>query len=226
LRQGADGLALTWMDARVDGRPVTQRAGKAVEINALWINGLAALAGLEESLGHDASKLRMLEQGARSSFSRRFIRLSGCADVVDPDNVQLRPNCLLALSLPHGPLLDPDIVRGVAPELLTSVGLRSLAPSDPAYIGRHRGGPSERDEAYHQGTVWPWLIGPYVDAAVKVGAPLDGVLDGLEQHLYEWGLGSVSETADGDPPHDATGCPMQAWSVAELIRARNLLRRR
>jgi predicted glycogen debranching enzyme len=226
LRQGADGLALTWMDARVDGRPVTQRAGKAVEINALWINGLATVAALEEGLGHDASRLRMLEQSARESFLQRFVRPSGCADVVDPDNTQLRPNCLLALSLPHGPLLNPDVVRAIAPPLLTSVGLRSLAPSDPAYLGRHRGGPRERDAAYHQGTVWPWLMGPYVEAAVKVGVPVEGVLDGLEQHLYEWGLGSVSETADGDPPHDATGCPMQAWSVAELIRARNLLRRR
>ncbi|MHB8611975.1 MAG: amylo-alpha-1,6-glucosidase [Candidatus Dormibacteraceae bacterium] len=225
LRQGTDGLALTWMDARIDGRPVTQRAGKAVEINALWINGLATVAGLEEGLGRDASRLRTFEQRARDSFLQRFVRPAGCADVVDPDNMQVRPNCLLALSLPHGPLVNPDIVRAVAPELLTSVGLRSLAPSDPAYIGRHRGGPRERDAAYHQGTVWPWLIGAYVEAAVKGRVPLEGVLEGLEQHIYEWGLGSVSETADGDPPHDATGCPMQAWSVAELIRARNLLRR-
>ncbi len=226
LRQSSDGLALTWMDARVDGRPVTQRPGKAVEINALWINGLATVAGIDEGLGRDASGLRAFEQSARASFLQRFVQPSGCADVVDPDNMQLRPNCLLALSLPHGPLLDPDVVRAIAPALLTSVGLRSLAPSDPAYLGRHRGGPRERDAAYHQGTVWPWLMGPYVEAALKVGVPVDGVLDGLEQHLYEWGLGSVSETADGDPPHDATGCPMQAWSVAELIRARNLLRRR
>jgi glycogen debranching enzyme len=102
--------------------------------------------------------------------------------------------------------------------------MRSLAPSDAGYKGRHRGGPRERDAAYHQGTVWPWLIGPYVEAALKVGVPVDGVLDGLEQHLCEYGLGSVSETADGDPPHAATGCPMQAWSVAELIRARSLAR--
>ena len=157
---------------------------------------------------------------------KRFVRPAGCADVIDPDNLQQRPNCLLAVSLPHAPLSDSRIVSAVAPELLTSLGLRSLAPSDPAYVGRHRGGPRERDAAYHQGTVWPWLIGPYVEAALKTGVPVDGVLDGLEQHLYEWGLGSVSETADGDPPHGATGCPMQAWSVAELIRARNLIHRR
>jgi predicted glycogen debranching enzyme len=226
LRQGADGLALTWMDARVDGRPVTQRAGKAVEINALWINGLATVARLEERLGRDASALRGLERQARESFKGAFLRASGCADVVDPDSMQLRPNCLLAISLPHAPAAESGIVRVAGAELLTSVGLRSLAPSDPAYIGLHRGGPRERDAAYHQGTVWPWLIGPYVEAALKTGVAVEGVLEGLEQHVYEWGLGSVSETADGDPPHAATGCPMQAWSVAELIRARNLLRNR
>jgi predicted glycogen debranching enzyme len=226
LRQGAEGYALTWMDARVDGIPVTPRAGKAVEINALWISGLASVAELEERLGHDASRVRAMEQRARASFLRQFDRPAGLADVIDPDSLQLRPNCLLAVSLPHAPLADSRTVGAVASELLTSVGLRSLAPSDPAYIGRHRGGPRERDAAYHQGTVWPWLIGPYVEAATKVGIPVDGVLDGLEQHLYEWGLGSVSETADGDPPHAATGCPMQAWSVAELIRARGLVQRR
>jgi predicted glycogen debranching enzyme len=226
LREGADGLALTWMDARVDGRPITQRAGKAVEINALWINGLATVAALEERLGRDALALRGLERQARESFRRSFPRMSGCADVVDPDNLQLRPNCLLAISLPHAPLAESGIVRAAGAELLTSLGLRSLAASDPAYLGRHRGGPRERDAAYHQGTVWPWLIGPYVEAALKTGVPVDGVVAGLEQHLYEWGLGSVSETADGDPPHAATGCPMQAWSVAELIRARSLIQSR
>jgi predicted glycogen debranching enzyme len=226
LRQGAEGLALTWMDARVNGQPVTQRAGKAVEINALWINALATVAAIQHRLGQDASRLSELARTAAESFARRFVRPSGSADVVDPDNLQVRPNCLLAVSLPHAPISAPEIVRTVAPQLLTSLGLRSLAPSDPAYLGRHRGGPSERDAAYHQGTVWPWLIGPYADAAVRAGLPVEGLLDGLEQHLYEWGLGSVSETADGDAPHGATGCPMQAWSVAELIRARNLLRRR
>ena len=226
LSQGADGVALTWMDARVDGRPVTQRAGKAVEINALWINGLATVASLEESLGRDASTLRTLERQAREAFGRSFLQPSGCADVLDPDNLQLRPNSLLAVSLPHAPLAEPALVHVAGAELLTSLGLRSLAPTDPAYRGRHRGGPRERDAAYHQGTVWPWLIGPYVGAALKTGVRVEGVLAGLEQHLYEWGLGSVSETADGDPPHRATGCPMQAWSVAELIRARRMLRGR
>jgi glycogen debranching enzyme len=114
---------------------------------------------------------------------------------------------------------DPAPIDHVARALLTPLGLRTLAPDDPAYRGAHRGGPAGRDGAYHQGTVWPWLIGPYTDATVAAGRAADGLLDGLLAHLGEWGVGSVSETADGDPPHAATGCPFQAWSVAELLRA-------
>jgi predicted glycogen debranching enzyme len=220
LVQGEPGYALTWMDARVDGVPVTQRAGKAVEVNALWINGLATVAELLERVGRDASRVRSLERLARSSFAGAFRLDGGCVDVVgDPS---LRPNQLLAVSLPHAPLAESSIVRACGP-LLTPLGLRSLAASDAAYVGVHRGDGPSRDRAYHQGTVWPWLAGPYVEAAQKVGLPTDGVLDGLEAHLYEWGLGSVSETAEGDAPHAATGCPFQAWSVAELLRARRLL---
>ena len=109
---------------------------------------------------------------------------------------------------------------GACAPLLTPLGLRSLAPDDPAYRPLHRGSPAERDSAYHQGTVWPWLIGPYVDTARRVGVPTDDLLEGLSGHLGDWGLGSVSETADGAAPHAATGCPFQAWSVAELLRAR------
>jgi glycogen debranching enzyme len=99
------------------------------------------------------------------------------------------------------------------------MGLRSQSPRDEGYRGRHRGSVADRDTAYHTGTVWPWLIGPYVDAALRAGRPTDGILDGLVGHLWEAGLGSVSETADGDAPHGATGCPFQAWSVAELLRS-------
>ena len=217
LTQGVDGLALTWMDARVDGVPVTQRGGKAVEVNALWVNGLATVA----ELTGDAD-VAALEAKARTSFPSAFASSAGCVDVVgDP---RLRPNQLLAVSLPHAALTDPAVVRACAP-LLTSVGLRTLDPADPGYVGRHRGDGPSRDRAYHQGTVWPWLIGPYAEAALKTGMPTDGLLDGLEAHLGEWGLGSVSETADGDAPHAATGCPFQAWSVAETLRARRLVRR-
>ena len=119
---------------------------------------------------------------------------------------------------------ERSVVASCAP-LLTPLGLRSLASFDNAYVPLHRGGPAERDRAYHQGTVWPWLVGPYVEAALRTGANPDGALAGLEPHLHEWGLGSVSETADGAAPHGATGCPFQAWSVAETLRARRLLGR-
>jgi len=224
LRQGVEGLALTWMDARVDGRPVTQRAGKAVEINALWISGLAAVAALA---GPDAGRYRQLRDRAAASFRQRFLRGDRCLDVVDGpggDDATLRPNQLLAVSLPDAPLAEPGVVASCAP-LLTSIGLRTLAPGSPGYRGQHRGGPAERDAAYHQGTVWPWLIGPYVEASQRCGLPVAGVLEGLEAHLGEWGVGGVSETADGDAPHGATGCPFQAWSAAELLRARRLVRR-
>jgi len=226
LTQGAPGLALTWMDARVDGVPVTQRAGKPVEVNALWVSGLARLARILRRLGRDAAAVDRIEARARAAFRVRFpLPGGGLRDVVDGpegDDATLRPNQLLAVSLPAAPLADPRVVRACAP-LLTSLGLRSLAPDDPRYTGRHRGAPAERDRAYHQGTVWPWLVGPYTEAALRTGVPVAGLLDGLELHVGEWGLGSVSETADGGPPHAATGCPFQAWSVAELIRARRLL---
>ncbi|WP_433603897.1 amylo-alpha-1,6-glucosidase [Dactylosporangium sp. CA-139114] len=222
LTQGKPGFALTWMDARVDGHPVTERRGKAVEINALWISALASAAELLGSADFAAYADR-----AAASFRRRFVRPYGAGlfDVVDGpagDDPAVRPNQLLAVSLPHAPIRDAAPVSACAP-LLTSLGLRSLAPSEPGYRGVHRGGPAERDAAYHQGCVWPWLIGPYADACARLGLPTAGLLDGLELHLDEWGLGSVSETADGDPPHAATGCPFQAWSVAELLRARRLL---
>jgi predicted glycogen debranching enzyme len=219
LAQGGAGLALTWMDARIAGVPVTQRSGKAVEINALWINGLATVASLLERLGRDARTVRALEERARSSFATAFAVGSRLADVVGDS--RLRPNELLAVSLPYAPLRERSVVESCAP-LLTSLGLRSLDPADPGYRGRHRGDQAARDAAYHQGTVWPWLIGPYVEAAQRTGVATDGVLDGLEAHLAEFGLGSVSETADGDPPHGATGCPFQAWSVAEALRALRL----
>ncbi|WP_327001930.1 amylo-alpha-1,6-glucosidase [Dactylosporangium sp. NBC_01737] len=224
LTQGKPGFALTWMDARIGGDPVTERQGKAVEINALWIEGLAATAALFDRIGRrndwDAAASR-----AATSFARRFPRPDGYGlyDVVDGpggDDPSVRPNQLLAVAFPHVPAADPRIVEACRGALLTSLGPRSLAPGSPGYRGRHQGGSADRDRAYHQGTVWPWLIGPFVDAAQRVGADVGGVLDGLELHLGEWGLGSVSETADGDAPHAATGCPFQAWSVAELLRAR------
>ena len=184
LRGGEDGWALTWMDARIDGVPVTPRIGKPVEVNGLWIQALE-LAG---RLGR-TDRWRRTHETARASFVERFVRSDGqgLLDLVDGpggDDGALRPNQLLAVSLPGGPLAsaaDRDAARAVveacAP-LVTPLGLRSLAPDDPAYRPRHRGSPAERDCAYHQGTVWPWLIGPYVDAARRVGASTDELLDG------------------------------------------------
>lgn len=222
LRQGTAGQALTWMDARVGGAPVTQRAGKPVELNALWINALAAVAGLRERVGLTADDLRRRRHAAVRAFADRFPAGDRLHDVVDApggDDSSLRPNQLLAYSLPHAPLAaDPVVLDRIAAALLTPLGLRSLAPESPAYAPAHRGGSAQRDQAYHQGTVWPWLLGPYVDACRRAGKPVADALAGITAHLGEWGLGSVSETADGDPPHAATGCPFQAWSVAEVLR--------
>jgi predicted glycogen debranching enzyme len=225
LREGEDGLALTWMDARVDGNPVTQRAGKPVEVNALWLRALDVVASLAPG---ESDRCRSLRALAADSFVRRFARPdgSGLLDVVDGpqgDDSSIRPNQLLAVSLPGSPLaagLSRSVVVACRDALLTPLGLRSLAPNDPRYRPYHRGGPAERDAAYHQGTVWPWLLGPYVDAAARANVPVGGVLAGIEAHLGEWGLGSVSETADGAAPHAATGCPFQAWSAAEILRVR------
>lgn len=228
LAAGAPGIAPTWMDARIDGVPVTPRHGKAVEVNALFVNALTVLALLRRRCSLPDAGVEDLALRARASFTRRFRRPDGRGlfDVVDTpaglDDTSLRPNQLLAASLPQGPLEDGRVVDACWP-LVTSLGLRSLDPADPAYQGHHRGDQQARDHAYHQGTVWPWLVGPLVDAARRTGRDVEGVLDGLVAHLGEWGLGSVSETAEGDAPHLATGCPFQAWSVAELLRARRAL---
>lgn len=230
LRQGAPGLALTWMDARVRGVPVTPRAGKPVEINALWVNGLAAYRRLTELVGGEVGVASAVHTRALASFRRRYPATTGWLyDVLDTpdggDDAALRPNQLLAWSLPYAPMpADPVALGRVGAALLTPLGPRSLAPGSPDFIGRHAGGPEQRDGAYHQGTVWPWLIGPYADAARRAGLPTAPLLAGLTAHLFEYGLGSISETADGQAPHSATGCPFQAWSVAELLRTRRAIR--
>jgi predicted glycogen debranching enzyme len=229
-----DHIALTWMDARVTGIAVTPRHGKPVEVNALWVNALAVIGRvlrIAGAGGDELDRIAALREQARGSFGKRFtLPDGGLRDLVDGpgpagipvDDDSLRPNQVLAAALPDGPLAgDPQaaaaVVAAVAP-LVTPLGLRSLAPGAPAYRGAHRGSPQQRDLAYHQGTVWPWLIGPYADAVRAAGGTIDGLLDGLIGHLGEAGLGSVSETADGDPPHRVTGCPFQAWSVAEVLR--------
>ncbi|GIG62158.1 glycogen debranching protein [Longispora fulva] len=225
LRQGAPGVALTWMDARVDGVPVTPRTGKPVEVNALWINALAAVGDLARRVGESPGPADAAHDRALSSFAGRYPGPDGLLyDVVDGpagDDPTIRPNQLLAWSLPGAPLRPtPEQLARLAARLLTPLGLRSLGPSALDYRPAHRGGPAERDAAYHQGTVWPWLLGPYADACARAGVPGNDLFGGVEKHLSEFGLGSVSETTDGDPPHAATGCPFQAWSVAEVLRSR------
>jgi predicted glycogen debranching enzyme len=226
LSQGQPGYALTWMDARIDGRAVTPRIGKPVEVNALWVSALGILADLHDRAGSDATGVRAQLAAAGGSFRTRYPAPTGWLyDVIDGpggDDGSLRPNQLLAYALPHAPMRGQRPATAIDSALLTPLGLRSLAPDAPGYRGRHGGDPAQRDTAYHQGTVWPWLIGPYASARHAAGLSIHGLCDGLTAHLRDYGLGSVSETADGDAPHSATGCPFQAWSVAELLRTRHM----
>jgi glycogen debranching enzyme len=174
--------------------------------------------------GRDTSELERWHGRAYTSFRARYPASTGWLyDVVDGptgDDPAMRPNQLLAYSLPYAPMdPDPAVLHAVGAALLTPLGLRTLATDAPGYLGAHRGGPADRDRAYHQGTVWPWLLGPYADAVRRAGGPTTELFAGVAAHLAEFGLGSVTETADGQPPHAATGCPFQAWSVAEVLRA-------
>ncbi|MEO5939352.1 MAG: amylo-alpha-1,6-glucosidase, partial [Candidatus Limnocylindrales bacterium] len=238
LRAGVTGVQLTWMDARVGDRVITPRIGKPVEIQALWISALRSVGDWCRQRG-DAGGDRYLKVArlANTAFLERFWQpeLGYLADVVDGpdgDDLSLRPNQLLALSIPEGPLVDSTIAASildvVGRKLETPVGLRTLGPDDPSFAGRYGGGPAFRDGVYHQGTAWAWLAGPYVDALVRFGGPSGlerarSVLDGLHRHLRDAGLGSVSEIFDGDPPFAPQGCPWQAWSVAEVLRSWRLV---
>jgi predicted glycogen debranching enzyme len=232
LRGGADGYQLTWMDARVDGWVVTPRRGKPVEIQALWTNALRIVGGwLVERADPEGTGARYLQiaDRAQAAFLRRFWRpeLGYLADVVDGpdgDDLALRPNQVFALSLPH-PLIAgkmaTSVLDAVGRSLAVPLGLRSLAPSDPAYRPRYQGDRRFRDAGYHQGTVWTWLIGPYAEAAARVsGEPAPGleILRPFEDHLRAAGLGSVSEILEPEPPFEPRGCPFQAWGVAEVLR--------
>lgn len=232
LRQGADGYQLTWMDAKVDGWVVTPRRGKAVEINALWYNAVRLLARWTAEAGQSASAddLTAYADQVREAFNRRFWNpaTGHLFDVVDGergDDPACRPNQLFALSLPH-PVLDPahwDAVLEVARQrLLTPVGLRSLSQDHPDYKRQYFGDLRTRDAAYHQGTVWGWLIGPFVDAWLAAHPDdLEGARRFVEPflpHLDEGCIGSISEIFDAEAPFAPRGCVAQAWSVAELLR--------
>jgi len=229
LYAGEPGVQLTWMDATVGDWVVTPRIGKPVEINALWYNALRSMADFARRLGQPAEEYDALAEHARTGFARFWNSAAGyCYDVLDGpqgNDPALRPNQLLAVSLPHSPLTHEQqvaVVEVCARELLTSHGLRSLAPGDPAFIGHYGGDGRQRDGAYHQGTVWGWLIGPFVTAHLRVyrdPAAARAFLAPFAHHLADHGLGSVSEIFDGDPPFTPRGCIAQAWSVAEVLRA-------
>ena len=233
LRQGQEGYQLTWMDAKVDDWVVTPRRGKAVEINALWYNALRLLEGW---LREERDQARAADIGAaanrvRDSFNRRFWFEQGgyLYDVVDAEgggnDESCRPNQVMAISLDH-PVLDasrwPAVMDVVTKRLLTPVGLRSLAPGSPDYRSRYYGDLRARDAAYHQGTVWAWLIGPYIDAWLKLhpGEHRQArvFLEGFVPHLNEQCIGTISEVFDAEAPYTPRGCVAQAWSVAEVLR--------
>jgi predicted glycogen debranching enzyme len=230
LFAGEPGLQLTWMDVKIDDWVVTPRIGKPVEINALWYNALRILAELATTLGHaeDAARYTEMADRVQASFDACFWYSGGYLyDVVDGmngDDSTLRPNQIFAVSLPF-PLLDGDKARAVvdicARELLVSYGLRSLAPDEADYVGAYGGDQLQRDSAYHQGTAWAWLMGPFVSAHYRVyGNPHTAwsYLEPMADHLNDHGLGTISEIFDGDPPHAPRGCIAQAWSVAEVLR--------
>jgi predicted glycogen debranching enzyme len=234
LRQGKEGYQLTWMDAKVDGWVVTPRRGKAVEINALWYNALRLLQRWVQDL--DAAgdlgdlDLEAHAERARRAFNTRFWYEEGgyLYDVVDGehgDDAACRPNQVLAISLDH-PVLDESrwepVMQVVRERLLTPVGLRSLASGHSDYKPKYYGDLRSRDAAYHQGTVWAWLIGPFVDAWLKLypgdRAGARRLLEGFEHHLGEASVGSISEIFDAEEPYIPRGCVAQAWSVAEVLR--------
>ena len=232
LRQGAEGYQLTWMDAKVDDWVITPRRGKAVEINALWYNALSLLARWECDFGDEGASRKYSDEAARvrESFNRRFWcaeagHLFDIVDGPDGDDRACRPNQLFAISLPN-PVLDeahwPAVLSVVQERLLTPVGLRSLAPDHPQYKAKYFGDLRARDAAYHQGTVWAWLIGPWIDAWLKVHpedrAGARRFLDGLVAHFAEFGVGSIAEVFDATPPYTPRGCIAQAWSVGEVLR--------
>jgi predicted glycogen debranching enzyme len=235
ITAGTPGTQLTWMDVKVDGYVPTPRHGKPVEINALWLNALLMLAEMKETLSRDVQAaviLRKLADEVATSFVKAFWNSDGgyLYDVIrgDERDASVRPNQIFAVSLPHSPLdktQQKAVLDVVTEQLLTPYGLRTLTPKDERYCGKYTGNRWKRDCCYHQGTVWPWLIGPYCDAYAKVHGTgraqrkeIGKIIAPLLHHMEEAGLGSVAEIFDGNQPHRPVGCFAQAWSVGELLR--------
>jgi predicted glycogen debranching enzyme len=242
LVSGHEGVQLTWMDAKVGDWVVTPRTGKAVEIEALWYNALRIMEELAQRFGDNERREQyaLMAERARESFNKLFwYEQASCLyDVVDGDqrDASIRPNQIFAASLPHS-LLTPEraksVVEVVRRDLLTPYGLRSLAPHDAQYRGRYEGDARSRDGAYHQGTVWAWLMGPFINAFLKTSDDIEEAratasdwLAPFALHLKTAGLHHISEIFDADAPHTPRGCIAQAWSVAELLRVAVELQRR
>jgi predicted glycogen debranching enzyme len=230
LYAGAPGVQLTWMDARVGDWVVTPRVGKPVEVNALWINALETIAQFARLLARPSEGYEKLSAKARKNFQKFWNEERNCCyDVIDsPDagkDAALRPNQIFAVSLPMSPLTEDQqkaVVDVCAQHLLTSYGLRSLAPGERGYIGHYAGGPRDRDAAYHQGTVWGWLLGPFTLAHLRVYGDREEAMRfleplGISVHMY--GLGTLGEIFEGDAPFTPHGCIAQAWTVGEVLRA-------
>jgi predicted glycogen debranching enzyme len=233
LEAGVPGVQLTWMDAKIGDEVVTPRMGLAVEINALWYNALRIAQLFHSRYGSEvmAREYAGAAAAAFESFDRTFVNRSGrglfdCITNGVPDPA-VRPNQLFAVSLPFATVssdVGAAIVGLVTEVLATPVGIRTLDPSHPLFRPRYTGGPVERDRSYHQGTVWPWLSGPYVSALLRAHGEIGRArarehLAGFARHLCDAGIGTVSEIYDATAPHGAHGCFAQAWSVAELLRA-------
>jgi predicted glycogen debranching enzyme len=229
LYAGEAGVQLTWMDAKVGDWVVTPRIGKPIEVNALWYNALRTMAQFARQLGQPGDEFEAIADRTLASFNRFWHADTGyCYDVLDGpdgDDASLRPNQILAVSLPQSPLTPAQqraVVEVCGRMLLTSHGLRSLVPTHPQYRGQYGGDPVQRDGAYHQGTVWGWLLGPFVRAHLRVyGDPIGArqFLEPMANHLTAHGMGSLSEICDGNAPMTPRGCIAQAWSVAEVLRA-------
>jgi predicted glycogen debranching enzyme len=234
LYAGGPGVQLTWMDAKIGDWVVTPRTGKPVEINALWINALETMAQFASLLDKPADNYTLLSAQAKNSFQKFWnAERNCCFDVIDvPGSAKsggkdatLRPNQILAVSLPSSPLgkeQQKAVVDICAQHLLTGYGLRSLAVGEPGYQGHYGGDQPTRDAAYHQGTVWGWLLGPFAAAHLRVYGDRSAALRHLEplgSNISVYGLGTLAEIFDGDPPHAPRGCIAQAWTVAEILRA-------
>jgi predicted glycogen debranching enzyme len=230
LHAGEQGVQLTWMDAKIGDWVVTPRTGKAVEINALWINALVSMGGFASVLNKSSEAYDTLSRKAKDSFKKFWNSRRGCCyDVIDVPGMgndeSLRPNQIFAVALPVSPLTATQqkaVVDICAERLLTPYGLRSLAPGEPEYQGNYGGGPRERDAAYHQGTVWGWLLGPFALAHFRVygnRAAVLGLFDSVASAIRSYGVGSLAEIYHGDPPFTPDGCIAQAWTVGEVLRA-------